>query len=96
MHILPAEDVHSLVNYTSKIRKQMESCFTAKKLLKKKKKKKKEGKKETMRNPSPYQCIMDYTGIKVPWNKGLFVYMKLSDTTWEKSDIPVIVHKARF
>lgn len=72
----------------------MESCFTAKKL-----KQKKEGrkvKKETMRNPSPYQCIMEYKDIKVPWNKGLFVYMKLSDTTWEKSDIPVIVHKRRF
>lgn len=78
----------------------MESCFTAKKLKKKKRERKekerKEGKKETMRNASPYQCIMEYKGIKVPWNTGLFVYMKLSDTTWEESDIPVIVHKARF
>lgn len=35
MHFLPAEDVYSLVNYTSKIGKQMESCFRVKKLKKK-------------------------------------------------------------
>lgn len=30
MHIPPEEDVHSLVNFTSKIGKEMESCFKEK------------------------------------------------------------------
>lgn len=74
MHIPPGGDVHSLVNFTSKIGNKRQVALGLKKLKQKEK-------KEIMRNPSPYQCVIEQGHQSHNEKMVLFACMKFSEIT---------------